>query len=157
MLYPYTAALSRESKHWVTEPRKDLWCKAIDWGGRAVERTGRLWNVGRLSQWNGKEHRMVQVRGTSPASAKRITFLQSLELKHEYRGGWCIPRTNHAKTNREVVLRANENKFVSTTFWKVDCVVYSNFPSCPLMGRFHSDSVSFLHSTNPATLTIKAD
>lgn len=67
-----------------------------------------LRDVGQLSLWHRKECRGVEVRGESSASAG-ITLFQSLELKHEYRGGeergCCIPRTNHCTTNNGVELR----------------------------------------------------
>lgn len=117
MLHPYTPALSWESQHWHI-PRKDVRCKPGSHMGRP-RKAGRLRDLGRLSLWHGKEHWGVEVRGALPASAK-ITFLQSLELNHKYRGGWCIPRTYHGTANTGVVLRAEWNKFVWAVIWKVD-------------------------------------
>lgn len=120
MLHPSTlnAALSREPKHRAT-PRKEIRCKAGGGGGQAhQEKTGRLGDLGRLSLWHEKEPGGVEVRGESSASAE-ITFLQSLELKQEYRGGGerrrCIPRTNHCTANSGVELRARWNKFGLST------------------------------------------
>lgn len=144
MLHPYTP------KHWATEKRSLLQARRPTWAGLG-EKTGRLRNLGRLSQRHGKEHRVMEVRGASPGSAK-ITFLQSLELAHNYRGGWCIPRTNHGTANSGVVLRPRWNKFVWAAFWKVDShkdrlsMVHFNFRSCLFDGQadFTEDSLSFL-------------
>lgn len=119
----------------------------------------RIRDLGRLSLWHGKEHRGVQVRGESSASPD-ITDLQSLELKHEYKGererGCCIPRTNHCTANNRVELRVRWNKFVWAAFWKVDSqykdrfnVVHTNFHSCPFdwQADFQRGLLSFVSST----------
>lgn len=160
MLYPYTLTpLPLESQS--TEPLPER-----KYGARRQAEVGRpgrklagseIWDDSAYGMEKSVEGR--RWGGESSASAE-ITPLQSLELKHEYRGGGegrcCIPRTNHCTANSGVELRARWNKFVWAASWKVDSqhkdgfsVVHTNFPSCPFdwQAEIHWGLPSFSSST----------
>ena len=94
MLHPYTLTpLSLESQSTEPLPERKYGASREAEVGRPrrnwqAERFGTIW------LWHGKERRGVEVRVESSALPE-ITDLQSLELKHEYKGGGergcCIP------------------------------------------------------------------